>query len=26
LLDRVDSLLFGAPVLWLSLVVMDIWR
>ena len=26
LLDRVDSLLFGAPVLWLSLVIIDIWR
>jgi len=26
LLDRVDSLLFGAPVLWLSLAVMDFWR
>jgi len=26
LLDRVDSLLFGAPVLWLSLAVMDLWR
>jgi phosphatidate cytidylyltransferase len=26
LLDRVDSLLFGAPVLWLSLAIMDFWR
>jgi phosphatidate cytidylyltransferase len=26
LLDRVDSLLFGAPVLWLTLAIMDIWR
>lgn len=26
LLDRVDSLLFGAPVLWLSLVIMDLWK
>jgi phosphatidate cytidylyltransferase len=26
LLDRVDSLLLGAPVLWLSLAIMDIWR
>ena len=26
LLDRVDSLLFGAPVLWLALVIMDVWR
>jgi phosphatidate cytidylyltransferase len=26
LLDRVDSLLFGAPVLWLSLAIMDYWR
>jgi phosphatidate cytidylyltransferase len=26
LLDRVDSLLFGAPVLWLALAIMDIWR
>jgi phosphatidate cytidylyltransferase len=26
LLDRVDSLLFGAPVLWLTLVIMDVWR
>ncbi len=26
LLDRLDSLLFGVPVLWLSLAVMDIWR
>jgi len=26
LLDRVDSLLLGAPVLWLSLAVMDFWR
>ncbi len=26
LLDRVDSLLFGAPVLWLSLVIMDFWQ
>jgi phosphatidate cytidylyltransferase len=25
-LDRVDSLLFGAPVLWLTLVIMDFWR
>jgi len=25
-LDRVDSLLFGAPVLWLTLTLMDIWR
>jgi phosphatidate cytidylyltransferase len=25
-LDRVDSLLFGAPVLWLALVTMDLWR
>ena len=25
LLDRVDSLLFAAPVLWLSLVIMSIW-
>jgi phosphatidate cytidylyltransferase len=25
-LDRVDSLLFGAPVLWLSLAIMDFWR
>jgi len=26
LLDRVDSLLLGAPVLWLSLAIMDFWR
>jgi len=26
LLDRVDSLLFGAPVLWLSVVIMGMWR
>ena len=26
LLDRVDSLLFGAPVLWLTLAIWDIWR
>ena len=26
LLDRVDSLLFGAPVLWLSLAIMGFWR
>jgi phosphatidate cytidylyltransferase len=26
LLDRVDSLLFGAPVLWLSLAIWDFWR
>jgi phosphatidate cytidylyltransferase len=26
LLDRVDSLLFGAPVLWLTLAIMDVWR
>jgi phosphatidate cytidylyltransferase len=26
LLDRVDSLVFGAPVLWLSLAIMDFWR
>lgn len=26
LLDRVDSLLFGAPVLWLSLVIWELWR
>jgi CDP-diglyceride synthetase len=26
LLDRVDSLLFGAPVLWLALVMMGFWR
>jgi CDP-diglyceride synthetase len=26
LLDRVDSLLFGAPVLWLTLTLMDVWR
>jgi phosphatidate cytidylyltransferase len=26
LLDRVDSLLFGAPVLWVSLAIMDFWR
>jgi phosphatidate cytidylyltransferase len=26
LLDRVDSLLFGAPVLWLTLTIMDVWR
>jgi phosphatidate cytidylyltransferase len=26
LLDRVDSLLFGAPVLWLSLVIVGLWR
>jgi phosphatidate cytidylyltransferase len=25
-LDRVDSLLFGAPVLWLTLAIMDFWR
>jgi len=25
-LDRLDSLLFGAPVLWLALAVMDFWR
>jgi phosphatidate cytidylyltransferase len=25
-LDRVDSLLFGAPVLWLALAIMDFWR
>jgi phosphatidate cytidylyltransferase len=26
LLDRVDSLLLGAPVLWLSVAIMDFWR
>jgi phosphatidate cytidylyltransferase len=26
LLDRVDSLLLGAPVLWLTLAIMDFWR
>jgi len=26
LLDRVDSLLFGAPILWLSLAIWDLWR
>lgn len=26
LLDRLDSLLFGAPVLWLALAIMDLWR
>jgi len=26
LLDRVDSLLFGAPVLWLSLAIWELWR
>jgi phosphatidate cytidylyltransferase len=26
LLDRVDSLLFGVPVLWLTLTIMDVWR
>ena len=26
LLDRVDSLLFGAPVMWLSLMIMGFWR
>ena len=26
LLDRVDSLLLGAPVLWLSLAIMGLWR
>lgn len=26
LLDRVDSLLFGAPVLWLALVIKGFWR
>jgi len=26
LLDRVDSLLFGAPVLWLSLAIMGFWQ
>jgi len=26
LLDRVDSLLFGAPVLWITLTLMDVWR
>ena len=26
LLDRVDSLLFGAPVLWLALAIMGFWR
>jgi len=26
LLDRVDSLLFGAPVLWLTLAILDLWR
>ena len=26
LLDRVDSLLFGAPVLWLTLTIMEVWR
>jgi phosphatidate cytidylyltransferase len=26
LLDRVDSLLFGAPVMWLGLAIMDLWR
>jgi phosphatidate cytidylyltransferase len=26
LLDRVDSLLFGAPVLWLTLAIWDFWR
>jgi len=25
-LDRMDSLLFGAPALWVSLAVMDFWR
>ena len=25
LLDRVDSLLFGAPALWLALSLKDIW-
>ena len=26
LLDRVDSLLFGAPVMWLTVVILDFWR
>jgi phosphatidate cytidylyltransferase len=26
LLDRLDSLLFGAPVLWLALAILDFWR
>jgi phosphatidate cytidylyltransferase len=26
LLDRLDSLLFGAPVMWLTLIVLDFWR
>lgn len=26
LLDRVDSLLFGAPALWLGLMITDFWR
>jgi len=26
LLDRVDSLLFGAPALWIALAIMDFWR
>ena len=26
LLDRVDSLLFGAPILWLTLAIWDFWR
>lgn len=25
-LDRFDSLLFGAPALWLGLMIMDFWR
>ena len=26
LLDRIDSLIFGAPALWVALVVRDLWR
>lgn len=26
LLDRVDSLLFGTPALWLALAIQDLWR
>ncbi|PYV04890.1 MAG: phosphatidate cytidylyltransferase, partial [Acidobacteria bacterium] len=26
LLDRIDSLIFGAPALWLALALKDLWR
>jgi phosphatidate cytidylyltransferase len=26
LLDRIDSLLFGAPAIWLALTLKDFWR